>query len=263
MSQFSGGVLPGGAFHQQQRLVPRLAHKVVALLGFGDVETALQAATDLRRELASLEAIELFFDDGLDLVCDTLSLARPFPDRHQALLLVECAARQDPTGELAQAVSDLAGLADAAVATDSGPRLALWRLREGHPEAINSLGAPHKLDVTLPARTMAQFIAGVRPVIAAVDPAATAWLFGHAADGNIHVNITGVGPQDERTDEAVLRYAASLGGSISAEHGIGTAKRAWLHLNRSPHELTLFRAVKAAFDPTGTLNPAVLLPPEI
>ena len=83
-----------------------------------------------------------------------------------------------------------------------------------------------------------------------------------AADGNIHVNITGVAPDDERTDEAVLRYVAELGGSISAEHGIGTAKRALLHLNRSRSELAVFRALKHALDPTATLNPNVLLPPE-
>ncbi len=244
------------------RLVPLLAHKVVALLGFSGVQLALDAAVALRRGLSSLEALELFFEDGLELVCDALSLARPFAAPHRALLLVECADRRDPTDELAEAVAEIVGVADVAVATDSGPRAALWRLREGHPEAINTLGAPHKLDVTLPARAMAAFIAGVRPVIAEVDPAATAWLFGHAADGNIHVNITGVDPHDERSDEAVLRYVASLGGSISAEHGIGTAKRAWLHLNRSPAELAVFRALKAAFDPTGTLNPAVLIPPE-
>ena len=61
-------------------------------------------------------------------------------------------------------------------------------------------------------------------------------------------------------EDAVLRLVARLGGSISAEHGIGTAKRAWLHLNRSPAEIAAFRAIKAALDPAGILNPHVLLP---
>ena len=65
-------------------------------------------------------------------------------------------------------------------------------------------------------------------------------------------------PDDETADEAVLRYVASLGGSISAEHGIGTAKREFLHLNRSPEELAVFAALKAALDPQRTLNPNVL-----
>jgi len=243
------------------RLVARLDAKVVALLAFPDVHSALDATAVLRRELTTVEAIELFFDDGLTLVSDTLRLARPFPEDHAVLVLVECADRRDPTAELAAVVEDLDGLADAAVATEPGPRAALWRFREGHTEAINTLGAPHKLDVTLPAANMAHFVHTVRGVIAGVDPGATAWLFGHAADGNIHVNITGVAPDDERTDEAVLRHVASLGGSISAEHGIGTAKRAMLHLNRSEAELAVFRAVKHALDPSAILNPEVLLPP--
>ena len=244
------------------RLVARLDAKVTALLAFADVEAALAASGRLRRDVPSIEALELFFAEGLALVAATLGAARPFAEDHRVFLLVECAARRDPTDELAEVVEQLSGVTDVAVAHEPAPRAALWRLREGHPEAINSLKAPHKLDVTLPAQAMAHFLRTVGGVIASVDAGATPWLFGHAADGNIHVNITGVAPDDERTDEAVLRYVAELGGSISAEHGIGTAKRALLHLNRSRAELAVFRALKHALDPTATLNPNVLLPPE-
>ncbi len=244
------------------RLVARLACKVVALLAFEEVETALAAAATLRRDLSGVEAIELFFHDGVDLVTLSLGVPRPFVADHKVLLLVECAAHRDPTDELAEAVARLHGVADVAVASEPAPMAALWRLREGHTEAINTLGAPHKLDVTLPAANLADFVHSIRGVIAAVDPAARAWLFGHAADGNIHVNITGVAADDERTDVAVLHHVAALGGSISAEHGIGTAKRAMLHLNRSATEIAVFRALKHSFDPTGTLNPEVLFPPE-
>ncbi len=75
----------------------------------------------------------------------------------------------------------------------------------------------------------------------------------------MHVNVTGVDPSDERVDDAVLRFTASLGGSISAEHGIGRAKRQWLHLNRTDAEIAAFRAIKYALDPNGILNPGVLL----
>ena len=85
------------------------------------------------------------------------------------------------------------------------------------------------------------------------------WLFGHAADGNVHVNVTGVDPDDDAVDDLVLRLVAAAGGSISAEHGIGRAKARWLHLNRSPAEITAFRAIKAALDPDGIMNPGVLL----
>jgi FAD/FMN-containing dehydrogenase len=90
---------------------------------------------------------------------------------------------------------------------------------------------------------------------------ARTWLFGHVGDGNVHVNITGVAPDDERVDDAVLEHVAELGGSISAEHGIGTAKRRWLHLTRSADEIAGMHAVKRALDPDGVLNPGVLFPP--
>src|SRR5207253_272433 len=105
-----------------------------------------------------------------------------------------------------------------AVASSSTRRAELWRYREAHTEAINLVGPPHKLDVTVTASTMAAFVAGVRSRVAAVAPAAKVWLFGHAADGNLHVNVTGVAPDDDRIDDAVLSYVAELGGSISAEH---------------------------------------------
>ena len=86
------------------------------------------------------------------------------------------------------------------------------------------------------------------------------WLFGHAADGNVHVNVTGVAPDDDAVDDAVFRLAVQLGGSVSAEHGIGTAKRQWLHLNRSEAEIAVFGRLKTALDPDGVLNPSVLFP---
>jgi FAD/FMN-containing dehydrogenase len=91
-------------------------------------------------------------------------------------------------------------------------------------------------------------------------PEAEVWLFGHAADGNVHVNLTRVDPGDERVDDAVLGLVASYGGSISAEHGIGRAKLPWLRLARSDDEFRAFRAIKAALDPDGVCNPGVLLP---
>jgi FAD/FMN-containing dehydrogenase len=100
----------------------------------------------------------------------------------------------------------------------------------------------------------------VSDVVRVVDPGATTWLFGHVGDGNVHVNVTGLEPDDSAVDDRVMHYVAELGGSISSEHGIGTAKRPWLHLNRSDAELSAFRRLKAALDPAGILNPNALLP---
>ena len=242
------------------RLVPRPAHVVVALLAFDDIDAALDAVGGLRRALDCLQAVELFFQDGLDLVCERLGLARPFAARHRAFVLVEAAAGTDPTVALADAIEGLAGLSDVAVAGDDRAARDLWRYREAHTEAINLLGPPHKLDVTLPADQLPGFVAEVADQVSAVAPDAVVWLFGHAADGNIHVNVTGVEPDDDRVTDAVLQLVARRRGSISAEHGIGTAKRKWLHLVRSRTEIDAFRAIKRALDPDAVLNPHVLLP---
>ena len=166
-----------------------------------------------------------------------------------------------PCPPLAAVLESIAAIEDVAVATDAARRAQLWRYREGHTEAINTLGAPHKLDVTLPApvagrlhRPSARHRQGCRPETRRRGCSAT------PGTGNVHVNVTGVDPDDLTVDDRVMRYVAELGGSISSEHGIGTAKRPWLHLNRSEAELAAFRRLKRALDPAGILNPNVLLP---
>jgi FAD/FMN-containing dehydrogenase len=177
-------------------------------------------------------------------------------------VLVEVAAVHDPTEDLAGAVGSVTSVGDVAVAADAARREALWRYREDHTLAINTLGPPHKLDVTVPLDVLAGFVVDVPKLVTAVAPDARTWLFGHVGDGNLHVNVTGVAPDDERVDDAVLTHVASLGGSISAEHGIGTAKRRWLRLNRTEPELASMRAIKRALDPDNVLNPNVLFPPD-
>jgi FAD/FMN-containing dehydrogenase len=242
------------------RLVPPAPNAVVAILGFGDAAAAVAAAQALRRTLTVLSAAELMLQDGVDLVCSALGLPPPLPGRHGAYLLIEASDAADPAPALADAVASLAGVDDAAVATEPARRSALWRYREGHTEAVNTRGAPHKLDVTLPAPVLAEMVGRLPGVVHSVVPAAQVWLFGHVGDGNVHVNVTGVDAGDDRVDEAVFEAVAAAGGSISAEHGIGTAKARWLHLNRSADELATFAAIRRALDPDGILNPRVLVP---
>jgi FAD/FMN-containing dehydrogenase len=244
------------------RLVPREPERVVALLAFDDVAAALAAVGSLRSGLPSLSAAELFFDEGVALVCQVFGLRPPFAQAHRAYVLVEATGAGDPADALSSAVVSLLGVADAAVATDAVRAAQLWRYREAHTEAIATVGTPHKLDVTLPAGALAEFVAAVPGVVERVCPGARTWLFGHAGDGNVHVNVTGVPADDDRIDETVLRLAAGMGGSISAEHGIGVAKARWLSLCRSPAEIAAFRSIKRALDPDGVLNPGVLFPPE-
>jgi FAD/FMN-containing dehydrogenase len=249
------------------RLVAARPQRAVAVLGLASVERAVEVAAVLRRDLDTLEAIEAFFADGLALVVQRLRLSPPLRSASPVYLLVECSEPDggpDPLDALVEALAPLGlGDDDVAVGADPASRARLWRLREGHTEAINVLGGeigpPHKLDVTLPAAHLAEFCTRVREVVAGVAPVARTFLFGHLGDGNVHVNVVGLDPDDERVDDAVLRLVVDLGGSISAEHGIGTAKARWLPLDRSATELALFAAIRGAWDPAGVLNPSVLV----
>ncbi len=243
------------------RLVPATSHRTVAVLAFPTVARAVDASVSLRLAIPALEAAELFLAPGLELVCSVTGMAPPFSSPHAVYLLVEAADRTDPTEALAAATASLGQMIDAVVATEPTRRAELWRYREAHTEAINTLGPPHKLDVTVPLPRLAEFIDTVPGLVRSVAPEARTWLFGHVGDGNIHVNVSGLPPDDDRVDEAVVALVASFGGSISAEHGIGTAKRQWLHLSRGAEEIDAFRALKGALDPDRVLNPNVLLPP--
>lgn len=243
------------------RLVPRPAHVAVALLGCASAEAAVEAARILRIAVPSLHALEFMLADGVDTVARALGIAVPPAGRAPASVLVEAAGNDDPTAVLAEAVASIPGLvAEPAVAVDAAGRAALWRLREGHPEAAATLGIVHKLDVSLPLRELALFLDRVRVRVAEVAPGARCLLYGHLGDGNVHVNVVGPPAGDDRIDDAVLGLVVDMGGSISAEHGIGTAKRAWLARARAAGDIAAYRAIKGALDPDRILNPNVLLP---
>jgi FAD/FMN-containing dehydrogenase len=242
------------------RLVPRLAHRAVAVAGFDDVETAVAAAAGLRRELGSLMALELFTDTGLDLVLRHAAVAAPFIERRPAYLLVEAGSDEaDPTDALVEQLERV-GVEDAstALATDAAGRERLWRLREGHTEAIGAEGVPHKFDVSVPLSRYAELVRRAPEVAAAAHPGARTISYGHVGDGNLHVNVLGPAPDDAALDDAVLSLVVELGGSVSAEHGIGVAKVDWLVRDRGADAVAAMRALKAAWDPAGIMNPGVL-----
>ena len=245
------------------RLVAPLPRRTTALLAFGSVADALAASAVLRRSLPSLDACELMLLAGLDLVGDVTGLPHPFTDRHRVALLVEAADQVDPTAALGEAAAWPTGCSTPWWPRSRPAGTGCGGTGRPTPRRSTPWAPPHKLDVTLPAGALADFVDRVPALVASIDPEAQTWLFGHVGDGNIHVNVTGPAPDDDRVDDGVLRLVAELGGSISAEHGIGTAKLAWLHLARSAAEITAFRSIKAALDPDGVLNPHVLLPPVV
>ncbi len=237
-------------------LRPRLPRRLSALLALDSLASAVTALTVLRR-LESLELAEFFTAEGLDLVLRHSGLAAPFRQPHPVYLLVGCAGRRDLVDELAEVMAEVEVL-DVAVAVADADRRRLAAYRERHTEAVNAAGTPLKLDVTVPLAELPGFVADLPGLVAG---RARSYVFGHLAEGNAHVNLVGVAADDEEAlVEAVLRRVADVGGSISAEHGIGRAKAAYLHLTRSPADIALMRAVKAAWDPAGLLNPHAVLP---
>ncbi len=246
------------------RLVPHLAERVVALLGVAGTAEAVALMGRLRRALPSLSALELLFDDGIDLVCAHRDLPRPLSTPAPAYLLAECTGvagtRADILASLSSAL-DHDSVLDSAVGDDPGTAERLWVYRDGLTEALNAAGVPHKLDVTVAVRRLPAFVADVRDVVAGVAPGARTVLFGHAGDGNVHVNVLGPASGDFGADHAVLRLVAEYGGSVSAEHGIGVAKRDDLGLSRSSADVAAMRAIRRALDPEGLLNPGVLFAP--
>jgi FAD/FMN-containing dehydrogenase len=239
------------------KLAPLLSARVAALVPLQTAREAAELLKTLRANAPSLESCDFFLDEGLELVLEHQQRESPIRNRSPFYVLAECAAQSDPTDELAAALQD-AGIDDALIADDTASRRGLWTLREGHTDAINAAGVPHKLDVGVPLRELDRFIDAV---LGAVEQAGAerVILFGHLGDGNVHVNVLGADPDDERADEAVLELAIECGGTISAEHGVGVAKAAYLGRARGPVELGAMRAIKRALDPQNLLNPGAVL----
>jgi FAD/FMN-containing dehydrogenase len=235
------------------QLVPRLRGPVTMIAG---LEALAEMHALTRRavgQVRGLVSAEFFTQAGLDLLIEHAGLAPPLRRSFPVYLLLEAAG---PGSD-----EDLAGLAGdvpVAVGTTAPDRARLWAYRERYPEAAGFLGVPLKLDVSVPAAQWVRLASGVAGVVADVDPGAAVLVYGHVADGNLHVNIVPSAAADGRHQEAVFHFVASLGGSISAEHGIGALKARWLPLVRSDAERALFTRIRAAFDPAGILNPHVL-----
>jgi FAD/FMN-containing dehydrogenase len=250
------------------RLVPADRERAVALIAVRGTAEAVGLLAALRSQLPGLSAAELCFPSGLALVARITGLRVPMEGTGKAYVLVEVAGESDPVDDLLAVLESCEQVLDATVASSAADRAQLGALRERHTEAINSVGVPVKLDVSVPLVRLAELVDRLPGAVAAVEPTTgepttgepttQLVLFGHLAEANLHVNVLGA-RDAEAVTVAVLSLVSSLGGSISSEHGIGRAKARWLDLSRSRAEIDVMRAIKAAFDPLGLLNPGVLL----
>jgi FAD/FMN-containing dehydrogenase len=247
------------------RVTPQPAARAAALVALDGMPAAVELLAALRAGVPGLDAVEFLTADGVDLVLAAGRAPAPFRRRAAVHVLAEAVGPDADilVGALADAVGGVEGVGEAAVAVADTDRKRLWALREAHTEVLAAL-RPVKLDVAVPVPALAAFVAELSEVTASSSGGAGGGrpvLFGHLAEGNVHVNVVDVPPdREDAVTDGVLRLVAAHGGSISAEHGIGRAKRAWLHLGRSGADIAAMRAVKAALDPAGLLSPGRVLP---
>jgi FAD/FMN-containing dehydrogenase len=160
-----------------------------------------------------------------------------------------------------EAAFDADVIADAAIAQSLRESQSFWKIRDSIGEVTPTLQPMLAFDVSLPIDAMASFLAQVEAEFARSTEPVTNLVFGHIGDNNLHLAVTTHRHDGlERLCDTVYSAVGAHGGSISAEHGVGTLRRQYLHHSRSAAELDLMRRLKAALDPHGILNAARVLP---
>ena len=251
------------------RLVPRPPVQITLRASFDGVDQAVAAVSELLRRRVIPATIELIDGECLDAVARFVG-ERLAPEGTGALLLIEVDGIGAGVADEAQRVEEAClatGGRDLLRASEPAAREALWRVRREVSPSLKTI-APMKInhDVVVPRGRIPQLFALVdrlrREFILTIP------CFGHAGDGNIHVNVM-VDPSDpvnlsraRDAERALFEGVVALEGSISGEHGIGFSKAPFIALELSPVEIALMKRVKAAFDPHGILNPGKIFPPD-
>jgi FAD/FMN-containing dehydrogenase len=257
------------------RLTPAWRQMEAALIAVPSPAMAMNVLDRLRRTCGdTVVACELIEGFGLDLALAALPNAvNPLGQRYPWFVLLEVATAAE-TGvlrdvfEAALAAALEAGEAlDATLAASESQRSNFWKLREGVVAGQRSAGAAIKHDVSVTVGAVPEFIKRASQAAVEFIEGARPLSFGHVGDGNIHFTVIQPEGADSsvfmaRSTEMIARthdIALALGGSISAEHGIGLYKRDEFERIVDPVERALFRQIKTALDPDGRMNPGVLL----
>lgn len=253
------------------RLYASPGETATALIAISSADTAVALLGHMQARLGDdILAFELVSDRCLRLVDRHVSgLRHPFEGRHDWYVLTEVASR-DGGGHIDAALADALEanlLLDAIVAKSDSEAGQLWRMRHAISEAQRPEGACLKHDISLPIGRLGEFLDRSQALITEMQPEGRLVAFGHVGDGNLHYNVmqpVGADPGAFTTDGQALSTAiydlvAELGGSFSAEHGIGVTKKADLLRFRGGVELELMRTLKKALDPDNILNPGKVI----
>ena len=257
------------------RLFPKPAETVTAFAGLDRLEQAPAFFSRIyERAGQALTAFEIMPRLGLQFVLRHAAPARdPLASPHAWYVLFELSSPR-PGEEMKQLAETLLAegleakeIGDAVLASSLTQAQELWRLRELMSDVQKHEGGSIKHDVSVPVARVPELITRANDLVELMIPGARPVPFGHFGDGNIHYNVSQPPSMDrtiflshwEALNAAVHEIVLDLGGSISAEHGIGRLKRDLLPHAKQPLELELMRRIKAAFDPNGILNPGKLL----
>ena len=257
------------------KLFPQPADTATALAGIDSPQQALDLLAQLRSATGDqLTTFELMPRLAVELTVTHIpGVANPLDQGTAWYLLIELSS-PNPRSELAALLADelqeaavQSTIKDATLATSLAQSQAMWKLRESVPEAQRYHGASLKHDVSVPVSCIPQLIEEGSELVRRLVPEGQVVSYGHAGDGNLHFNVSqrqgtpktaflARGPQLE---SAVFDLVERLGGSISAEHGIGRLKAAQFAERADPVELAIMRVLKCALDPKGILNPGKVL----
>jgi FAD/FMN-containing dehydrogenase len=255
------------------KLHPKPALRAVAFAGLSSPKAAVDLLGLVKvRAGDALTAFELVPKIALDLVLKHIPDTRaPLGAAHPWNVLIELSFFE-PEGAVERAEAVLAAgleaglLNDAALAANETQAAAFWRLRETISEAERAHGKAVKHDVSVPTSAIPALMDEASAAAQNIAPGAEIIAFGHVGDGNVHFNVARPPAMAEefflslqpKIHEAVHDVVGRMGGSISAEHGIGVLKKAELARRAAGPELDVMRAVKRALDPKGIMNPRVL-----
>ncbi|MEM6639388.1 MAG: FAD-binding oxidoreductase [Pseudomonadota bacterium] len=256
------------------KLFPQPVSRQTAFLALADAPAMCRLLADVRRTSGdTVTSFEYIARPALDLVLEHIDGAADPLDAaydHYVLLELSSGQSEDDLRSVCETIlmrgMENGDVLDGVVAESGRQRDRLWHLRESIPEAEKHAGRSVKHDISVTVARMADYLAAAPAALAAVTPARTS-VYGHVGDGNLHYNVLapeGVAPETFRAahggaiSDAVHDLAVSMGGSFSAEHGIGKLKKPALARYKSPAELAAMRAIKKALDPDGRMNPGKL-----
>jgi FAD/FMN-containing dehydrogenase len=255
------------------KLFPRPAGRAVAMVGLESPDAALDLLSRARRNAdAGLEAFELMARQGVEFALRNIPGQRdPLPGAPPWRVLLEIAS-PDPAGAghlmetLLSEASEAGVIGEAIIAAGEAQAAALWSLRENQSAAQKPEGATWKHDISVPVSQVPRFLREAGGAMAAFAPGCRISAFGHVGDGNIHFDVLRPEGGDDavhlaRRAEGQARVhdiAIALGGSVSAEHGLGVMKADEARRQKDPAEIALLTTIRAALDPGRILNPRVL-----